>query len=227
MPPVRNVPPFTPEARGPIVRDVMQRTDNFTVAKFYRWNAPIYDLTRRPILRGRQQAVAALDLRPGMRVLEIGCGTGLNLPLLCRGVGESGRVVGVDYSAAMLRRARRRAGPAVELIEADASRLALDERFDAALLAYSLTIIPDWEAALAQCCSHLRDGGRIVILDFGRVEAGAPLWRRLWRRHLARCHVDCQRDLYGALVRLTYGVEVLRPLAAYCTIIRGRARPPR
>jgi ubiquinone/menaquinone biosynthesis C-methylase UbiE len=202
---------------------VLRPADNAIVERFYRWNAPIYDLTRRPILRGRREAVEAMGLSPGMSVLEVGCGTGINLPWLQAGVGAAGRVVGVDYSAAMLTRARRRATANTVLLQADASLLALHERFDAALLAYSLTIIPNWEAALERCCRHLRPGGRVVVLDFGRCDDDAPLWRKLWRRHLARCHVDCQRDLLGALQRHVERVEVLRPVTAYCTILRGVA----
>jgi ubiquinone/menaquinone biosynthesis C-methylase UbiE len=49
--------------------------------------------------RLRHKAVQRLDLEPGETVLEIGCGTGRNLPLLCETVGEDGQVIGVDASA--------------------------------------------------------------------------------------------------------------------------------
>ena len=51
----------------------------------------------------RRRAAARLDLKPGNRVLEIGCGTGRNLPFLREAVGRSGKVYGVDLSTGMLR----------------------------------------------------------------------------------------------------------------------------
>lgn len=59
--------------------------------------------------RERRKIADLLDLRPGMRVLEVSVGTGANLPYLARGVGPEGRLVGLDLSAAMLSVARRRA----------------------------------------------------------------------------------------------------------------------
>ena len=54
----------------------------------------------------RRKAVGRLGLHGGETVLEVGCGTGRNLPLLCEAVGADGRVVGVDASGGMLERAR-------------------------------------------------------------------------------------------------------------------------
>ena len=54
----------------------------------------------------REKAVATLELKPGDRVLEIGCGTGRNLPALRAAVGDAGHVYGIDLSAGMLTRAR-------------------------------------------------------------------------------------------------------------------------
>src|SRR5262249_56697749 len=54
----------------------------------------------------RRRAAARLNLKPGDRVLEIGCGTGRNFPFLREAVGRKGRVYGVDFSTGMLRRAR-------------------------------------------------------------------------------------------------------------------------
>ncbi|WP_411285641.1 class I SAM-dependent methyltransferase [Lapillicoccus sp.] len=63
--------------------------------------APIYGV-------GRERAIPALHLREGSRVLDIGCGTGLNFPRLLAAVGRSGQVVGVDHSGEMLEVARRK-----------------------------------------------------------------------------------------------------------------------
>ena len=121
--------------------------------------------------RYREAAVVALALRPGDRVLDLGCGTGLNLPLLAEGVGEKGRVVGVDLSGGMLRRARGRGigpiGPIRPiLLQADGSRFYLRPgSLDAVLSTYTLTTLPRWPNVLDGLLAALKPGGRIAILD--------------------------------------------------------------
>jgi ubiquinone/menaquinone biosynthesis C-methylase UbiE len=195
--------------------------DLVKLKRFYGWNAPIYDVTRWVMLRHRSAAAGALLLRPRDRVLDVGCGTGLNFRHVRRFVGPAGRIVGVDYSDAMLRRAARRRGSGTMLIRAEASRLRLASRFDGVLFAYSLTMIPDWRGALARACEHLVDGGRLVILDFGRIESGLAPIRRGFERYLAANHVDPQRDLSGEVERLLGNVEALRPNGAFITLLRG------
>ena len=70
----------------------------------YRYFATVYDVLSGewPIYRaGRVAGVSDLDPRPGQAVLGVGCGTGLNYPLLARAVGPTGRIVGLDAPAAM------------------------------------------------------------------------------------------------------------------------------
>ncbi len=79
----------------------------------YSLGARFYDgrSGERPVYRaGRLRGIAALHLSPGARVLDVGCGTGLNLaPVLSR-IGPAGRVLGVDRSDAMLAQARALGG---------------------------------------------------------------------------------------------------------------------
>ncbi|MDN5761814.1 MAG: methyltransferase domain-containing protein, partial [Microlunatus sp.] len=92
--------------------------------------AAAYDLVSgEPVYRlGRQVGIDALDLRPGDRVLDIGCGTGLNFELLKQSIGADGRIVGVDLSAQMLaqaaRRVERREWGNVILVRANVETLA-------------------------------------------------------------------------------------------------------
>lgn len=140
----------------------------------YRWGAGVYDLIslERVLYRpGRLLAIQDLRLTPGLRVLDIGCGTGLNFPALLTAIGVSGHVVAVDASAAMLRQARHRITrnrwANVTLVEGDAARLEslVAGEFDAVVFTYSLSVIGDWEQAWQQAFALLRPGGHIAVVD--------------------------------------------------------------
>jgi phosphatidylethanolamine/phosphatidyl-N-methylethanolamine N-methyltransferase len=147
----------------------------------YRLWAPIYDSTVEHFFaRGRRRAMQILDLQPGERLLLVGIGTGLDLPLLPQGV----EAVGIDLSAAMLRRARARLplpGRNVTLIQGDAQQLLVDEgSFDAVLFNLILSVIPDGAACLRENLRALKPGGRVVIFDkFLPDEGRLSLGRRL------------------------------------------------
>ena len=138
---------------------------------------------------GREAGIARLGLHQGSRVLDVGCGTGLNFPRLRELVGAGGTVVGVDASPAMLRVATQRieanGWTNVTVHQADAAELAavLDggESFDAVLFTYSLSIIASWRSAFAQARGRLRPGGRIAVVDLalptGRWRVLSPLAR--------------------------------------------------
>jgi SAM-dependent methyltransferase len=75
----------------------------------YRREATRYDRPIRLTARSQRAAIERLELRPGETVLDIACGTGINLSALARRVGANGRVIGVDLSPDMLAIARARA----------------------------------------------------------------------------------------------------------------------
>src|SRR3954452_16768668 len=103
------------------------------VARFYKVFEPLYLIF--PI--ARRKAVAALGLKPGDTVLEVGAGTGRNFPYLIEAVGPSGQVIAVDASEGMLREARklveRRGWSNVLLQRQDAAQLELEPEVDAVL----------------------------------------------------------------------------------------------
>lgn len=156
----------------------------------YSLGARWYDLVsgERPVYRvGRERGIAVLHVRSGAQVLDIGCGTGLDLAGLVTRIEPGGRIVGVDASEKMLTVARRRVEDAgwrgIHLVRADAAgldtALPAGDTFDATLFTYSLSIIRDWRAAFSQALARTCEGGRIVIVDMsyptGRWRVFAPL----------------------------------------------------
>ncbi len=106
--------------------------------------------------RYKRRTFDLLDLRPGQRVLDVGCGTGVLLPAFARLVSPGGHVVGIDYAEPLLRQARDRVEAAgiaelVTLQVADAHRLPFpDARFDAAHVERVLMHLDDPDAALRE-----------------------------------------------------------------------------
>ena len=123
----------------------------------------------------RQRAAQRLALRPGDRVLEIGCGTGRNFPYLQAAVGPSGQIYGVDLSAGMLARTRalcqRRRWSNVEVAQGDAADYLAPEPLDGVLFGLSYNTMPHHLIVLQRALQQLRPGGRLVIMD-GKVPAG-------------------------------------------------------
>jgi phosphatidylethanolamine/phosphatidyl-N-methylethanolamine N-methyltransferase len=164
--------------------------DKAVIAKAYaRW-APIYDFVFGAVFeRGRKAAVAAAE-RIGGRILEVGVGTGLSLP----DYSTANRLVGIDLSAPMLRKAKARVaeyrlGNVDGLAVMDAKHLAFAEAaFDVVVAQYVITAVPDPEATLDEFARVTRPGGEIILVNHLGAEAGlraifeksfAPLARRL------------------------------------------------
>ena len=117
----------------------------------------------------RSRAVRKLELQHGDTVLEVGCGTGRNLPYLKAGVGSSGHIFGVDPSEKMLSRAwtlcRRRGWTNVTLARADALDFRAPRPLNAVLFSLSYSVMQNRERILNHAWSQLRAGGRVVIVD--------------------------------------------------------------
>ncbi|SRR6266508_994034 len=139
-------------------------------AKVYDWLTPFYLLGNEKRLR--KETIDSLHLRPGQTVLDIACGTGRNFPLILEKIGPTGRLVGVDYTSAMLARAQERAEREgwenVEMIEGDAARIDLRRQFDAALCTLAIGVIPDYRGALDCMAAHVKPGGWLAIGDAKR-----------------------------------------------------------
>ena len=131
----------------------------------------------------RRQAVSALGLKHGDTVVDIGCGTGLNFPLLIQAVSSHGKIIGVDISEAMLTQARQRVADNqwsnVQLICADAAQFEYPSDVDAVLSTYALTLVPDCDFVVSNAYDALIPEGRLAVLDMAW-----PKYCPLWWRHV-------------------------------------------
>jgi len=203
-------------------------TELRTVRRLYTLVAGIYDLRVGPFLRRRKPALEALRPRPGDTVLDLACGTGLNFRHIIERIGPEGRIVGVDCTRAMLKRARRKLArhhwDGVTLVEGDATGLPLaSESCDAVLCSYGMAIIPDYRKAIAEAVRVLKPGGRLVLLEPKR---GTALWaravtplvafsglgvvhldRRAWEELPVLLEDVSRRDYLGGLVYIASGTK--------------------
>jgi demethylmenaquinone methyltransferase/2-methoxy-6-polyprenyl-1,4-benzoquinol methylase len=117
----------------------------------------------------RKHAVDRLELKPGARVVEIGCGTGRNFPYLSEAAGPTGTVTGVDLSTGMLARSRELCAAQglrnVELVQGDAADYTAPQPLDGVLFGLSYNTMPHHLAVLRNAWNQLRPGGRLVIMD--------------------------------------------------------------
>jgi ubiquinone/menaquinone biosynthesis C-methylase UbiE len=109
--------------------------------------------------------VARMHLQPGSYLLDVGTGTGVLLPLLAGAIGPSGRIVGLDYAAAMLQRARHKnPGNSVSLVLADIASVPVVSGFFDAIVCYSsFPHFQDKAAVLGEMRRTLKSGGRLFI----------------------------------------------------------------
>ena len=146
----------------------MVSTANALVLQAYDRLAKVYDVVFGAILQpGRERAVRSIVSRPGLRVLELGIGTGLTAPLYSR----EWSVVGVDLSPAMLLQAQKRIAElrlehSVRLVLADGARLPFDdESFDVVLVPYVMSVVPDPIGVGVELRRVCRSSGQIILLN--------------------------------------------------------------
>jgi ubiquinone/menaquinone biosynthesis C-methylase UbiE len=158
----------------------------------YGRGAVLYDALSGewPVYRsGRLEGIRLLGLREGDTVLDVGCGTGLNFPMLVDAVGPTGRVIGLDRSSRMLEMAHRRISAhgwsTVEIVRADATDFSASDvgtdHLDAIFATYSLSVIEQWHAAWECMRRVLRRGGRAGIVDLALPSGAAAAFRPLAR----------------------------------------------
>lgn len=159
--------------------------DHHSVERAYaRW-APVYDLVFDKVMAAGRRAGVASASKLGARILDVGVGTGLELPYFA----ADANVVGVDISEPMLRKAKERVEAArltqvAGLSVMDGARLGFaDAAFDAVIAPYVITVVPDPEATLDEFVRVTRPGGEVILVNHLSADTGP---RAAFERWLAR-----------------------------------------
>lgn len=169
--------------------------------------------------RHRERVIGLIGDVEGGVVVDVGCGTGRNFPLLVRSVGEHGRIIGVDCSEGMLDQARHRVQQHgwhnIDLVRGDAVELAgIREPVDAVVSVWCYGTVYDLVGALNRAIDVLRPGGRIAIMTFVRAcpEGGLLRWLYPLYRFAVQCAgIDPSRDFDSAALEAKWerGRQVL------------------
>jgi S-adenosylmethionine-diacylgycerolhomoserine-N-methlytransferase len=174
----------------------------------YATQRHFYDLTRKYYLLGRDALIRELAPPANGPVLEVGCGTARNLIVAARRWPEA-RFCGFDISEAMLETARgnvAKAGLSDRIALAQGDATAFDTQalfglagFDRVFMSYTLSMIPDWQGAIAAAAQALAPGGSLHIVDFGQQEQLPGWWRGLLMAWLRKFDVTPRRELPAVL----------------------------
>jgi S-adenosylmethionine-diacylgycerolhomoserine-N-methlytransferase len=196
---------MSPQTSEPWPEEFAKEDHGALMDRIYHRQRHIYDLTRRYFLFGRDTLIERMDVEEGDRALEIGCGTARNLIHLARRY-PTAQLYGIDASCEMLESARANAHRAgiqhkVRLEHCLAEEFSpgaifgSTEPFDTVFFSYSLSMIPEWQAALEKGLLNLRAGRSLWVVDFWD-QRGLPGWfARLLQRWLATFHVHHRPEL--------------------------------
>jgi S-adenosylmethionine-diacylgycerolhomoserine-N-methlytransferase len=200
--------------------------------RIYRRQRYFYDATRKYYLFGRDRLIRELALRPGERLVEVGCGTARNLIAIARRYPGT-QLFGLDASHEMLRTAHRAIHHAgledrITLTHgyAEAMSPALfgqADPFDVCVFSYSLSMIPQWKQSLKAAASALSPDGRIHVVDFGDLRGLGRIGRAVLLAWLKLFHVAPRAELLETFQH--HGACNLRFLPGrYAFLLSGRAK---
>lgn len=184
---------------------------------FYRGQADGYDGFRRRLLQGREELMGRLDMPARGVWVDLGGGTGANLEFASDRIGALSQVYVVDLCRPLLavadQRIRDRGWKNVSTVLADATAFRPPEPVDLVTFSYSLTMIPDWAAAIDRAVESLKPGGLIGVVDF----------------YVSRKHADSGRTQHGwssrSLLPLWFGADNVFLSADHLPYLSRRSEP--
>lgn len=206
--------------------------DADSVREAYRRWAGVYDLVFGGVSAfGRRRAVEAVNRLAGPRVLEVGVGTGLALPLYRRDL----QVVGIDLSREMLAKAHERVAEdklshVRGLVEMNAEEMAFeDASFDIAVAMFTASVVPDARRLYAEMSRVVRPGGHLLFVNHFAAEGGPRWWVERAMAPLSRLlgwHPDfALRDLLNPEDVTVEAMEPCQPAGIF-TLLSVRNNQP-
>ncbi len=179
---------------------------------WYDTFSSFYDLTVEPhYKKARKIGVDALNLKEGDVVLDLACGTGPNFKHLSPLVGETGLVIGLDYSKGMISKAKKKVTKNnwenIILIQEDAKQISKEQinkicgreiQFDNVICVLGLSVIPKHQEAFENTYALLKPDGNYVIIDIYADKFVPTSW---WTELLARA--DLKRKSWEFLEKIT------------------------
>jgi phosphatidylethanolamine/phosphatidyl-N-methylethanolamine N-methyltransferase len=186
--------------------------DYKTIKRAYAILSPVYDfLFDKVFYPGRVAAIDLLEIQPNSQVLEVGVGTGLNLPLYPRDCD----VTGVDISEEMLRKAQERVRTLgmtnTKLLVMDGSKLDFpDNSFDRVIATYVISAVPDPVKTLLEMRRVCKPSGHLVILNhFKSDNAIIGMFEKLLAPVCTKIGFDTELKLMPLLERVALAPEQL------------------
>lgn len=214
----------------------MNLSEKEDIANIYRYWANNYNLVASlyDIIFGsgqyRKQAIEALNLQPGDTVIDLCCGTGLNFPILQQAVGAQGRIIGVDFTDAMLEQAHKRVKEAgwsnVELVQSDVAKYEFPTSVDGVISTFALTLVPEFDKVILNSCKALSDGKCLVVLDlrvpFNLLAPLAPLLNFLFIRPFGGRMEMASRHPWNSIHKYLENVHITELYMGFVYIAVGK-----
>ena len=166
---------------------------------YYAFQARIYDLTRWTFLFGRKSMLQVLPFQKNdtFRLLEVGCGTGVNLAYLAKKYPHA-TLEGIDLSTDMLAKAEKTLNGKAKLHSGayPLEKNRVGEEYDIILFSYCLTMVnPHYEALIKEAYHDLKKGGYIAVADFDTAHLA------FYRQFMYQNHVKLDGQLLPILER--------------------------
>ena len=202
--------------------------------QLYAWQINIYDFTRKYYLLDRDFLIKQLSPPKDGNVIEIGCGTGRNL-IHAAQLYPDAHFTGLDISSVMLEKAHkaiRKAGleSRIHLLQSDAVNLNYNDlllkpqSYDRVFCSYTLSMVPDWNAALLGISQLVKHSGYLMVVDFGQMNDMPHLFKMGLRKWLKFFHTtprDALAEGMKQIEQLGFDIDISHPHYGYSIFIKA------